>query len=215
MFGRHSQNSHRNHFDFFLDTRIRARVFNSLKVKFPRLEDAEEFYNLTLSNCLNEMEQAPAPREVAAPQSPAVMVDKIVQTTAHKESVEISATSTNIGTCKTFSADIAALISSLDEAQLTELANLSFLKMALKSGIDSNPADFASLSVNAMKKLQEQKKNNLVYKFAFCIAQNRPGSDETFFPLDRMPFGLVEYQIEFFLPPMLCRCDNFVLRTLI
>ena len=55
----------------------------------------------------------------------------------------------------------ADVISSLDEAQLTELANLSFLELALKSGIDSNPADFASLSVNAMKKLQVQKKNNL------------------------------------------------------
>ena len=49
-----------------------------------------------------------------------------------------------------------------------------------------------------MKKLQVQKKNNLVYKFVFCIAKNRPGSDETLFPIDRMPFGLVEYQIEFF-----------------
>jgi len=141
------------------------------------------------------MEQAPAPREAAVPWSPAVMVDKIMQRTAHKESVEISAISTNTAT---FSADVAALISSLDEGQLTELANLSFLEIALKNGIDSNPAYFASLSVNAMKKLQAQKKNNLLYKFAFCIAQNRPGSDKTLFPLDRMPFGLVEYQIEFF-----------------
>ena len=144
------------------------------------------------------MEQASAPRGAAVPQSLSVMVDKITQTTFQEESVEISATTTNSGTCKTFSVDFADVISSLDEAQLTELANLSFLELALKSGIDSNPADFASLSVSAMKKLQVQKKNNLVYKFAFCIAKNRPGSDETLFPMDRMPFGLVEYQIEFF-----------------
>ena len=36
------------------------------------------------------MEQAPAPREAAVPQSPVVMVDKIMQTTAQTESVEIS-----------------------------------------------------------------------------------------------------------------------------
>ena len=144
------------------------------------------------------MEEASVPREAAVPQSPAVMVDKIMQTTAQEDSVEISATTTSIGTCQTFSVDFAAVISSLDDAQLTELANLCFLELALKSGIDSNPADFASLSVNAMKKLQVQKKNNLVYKFVFCIAKNLPGSDETLFPMDRMPFGLVEYQIEFF-----------------
>jgi len=84
------------------------------------------------------------------------MVDKIMQTTAHNQSVEISATSTNTGTCKTFSTDVAALISSLDKGQLTELANLSFLEIAIKNGIVSNPADFALLSVNAMKKLHRK-----------------------------------------------------------
>ena len=134
------------------------------------------------------MEQSSAPRQAAVP----------MQTTSQEESSETSATTTNIGTCKTFCVDFAAVISSLDEAQLTELANLSFLELALRSGIDSNPADFPSLSVNAMKKLQMQKKNNLLYKFAFCIAQNRPASEETLFPMDRVPFGLVEYQLEFF-----------------
>ena len=185
-------------FCIFLDTRIRARVFNSLKVKFPKLEDAEEFYNLTLSSCLNEMEQTPAPRGITVPQSPADMVDKVTQTPAHEESAVMSASTTTIGTCTTVCVDFTAVISSLNEAQLTELANLCFLELALKNGIDSNPADFVSLSVSAMKKLQEQKKNNLVYKFAFCLARNRPGSDKTLFPLDRMPFGLVEYQIDFF-----------------
>ena len=102
------------------------------------------------------MEQASAPREATVPQSPAVMVDKIMETTAQEDSVEISATTTNIGTCQTFSVDFAAVISSLDDAQLTELTNLSFLELKLKSGIDSNPADFASLLVNAMKKCRKR-----------------------------------------------------------
>ncbi|KAJ7371636.1 hypothetical protein OS493_024315 [Desmophyllum pertusum] len=71
-------------------TRIRARVFNSLKGKFPKLEDAEEFYNLTLSSCLLEMEQTSAPRGIAVPQSTAGMVDKVTQTPAHQESATIT-----------------------------------------------------------------------------------------------------------------------------
>ncbi len=39
-----------------LDSRIRRRVFTILKVNFPKLATAEEQYNLTLSNCLEEME---------------------------------------------------------------------------------------------------------------------------------------------------------------
>ena len=94
--------------------------------------------------------------------------------------------------------DLKAAISAVDDATLCDIANTAFLKLALKHGIDTNPADFVSLSITAMKQLQEKRKNNLLYKFAFCIANNRPGSDVPLFPLDRMPFGLVEYQIEFF-----------------
>lgn len=156
-------------FCLFLDTRIQARVFNSLKVKFPKLEDAEEFYNLTLSSCLHDMEQTQAPRGIAVPQSPAGMVDKVMQTPAHQESAVISATTTNIGTCTTSCVDFTAVISSLDEAHLTELANLSFPELAFKNGIDSNPAEFASLSVNAMKKMHERKRTILCSSFLFAL----------------------------------------------
>ena len=74
---------------------------------------------------------------------------------------------------------------------------MSFLKLAIKNAIDTNPADFASQSIRAMRRLQEHGKNNLLYKFAYSIANNRPGSDAALFPLERMPFGLVVYEIEF------------------
>ena len=95
-------------------------------------------------------------------------------------------------------AQVLEFLSSLDDEKLKHIANASFLKLALRVGIDTNPADFASLSVKAMEVLQSHQKNNLLYKFAYCIATTRPGSKEMLFPLNRMPFGLVEYQIEFF-----------------
>jgi len=181
----------------FPDTRIRAGVFNSLKIKFPTIDSAEEFYNLTLSNCLEEME-SPRSRENTASK---IMVDKVVQT--EKASVTENCTSgiRDMEEATTSPTDVKALnttISSLEIGKLQEIANFSFLELANRNGINTNPADFASLSITAMKRLQEHNKNNLVYKFAMCIGSNQPGTDDPLFPLTRMPFGLVEYQMEFF-----------------
>ena len=49
-----------------------------------------------------------------------------------------------------------------------------------------------------MALLKQNNKNSLLYKFAFALCDTKPGTDEPVFPMDRMPFGLVEYQIEFF-----------------
>ncbi|CAH3023178.1 unnamed protein product, partial [Porites evermanni] len=49
-----------------------------------------------------------------------------------------------------------------------------------------------------MKTLKNHIKGNLIYKFAMCIAETRPSTGQSLFPLDRMPSGLVEFQIEFF-----------------
>jgi hypothetical protein len=42
------------------------------------------------------------------------------------------------------------------------------------------------------------KPHDLVHKFTSCIAEKRPDSNVSLMPLDRMPFGLIQYQIEFF-----------------
>ena len=49
-----------------------------------------------------------------------------------------------------------------------------------------------------MQLLKKNNKNNIMYKFALALCKPKPGTDEPVFPMDRMPFGLVEYQIEFF-----------------
>ena len=82
-------------------------------------------------------------------------------------------------------AQVLEFLSSLDDEKLKHIANASFLKLALRVGIDTNPADFESLSVKAMEVLQSHKKTNLSYKFAYCIATTRPGSKEMLFPLNR------------------------------
>ncbi|KAJ7373303.1 hypothetical protein OS493_012894 [Desmophyllum pertusum] len=70
-----------------------------------------------------------------------------------------------------------------------------YLQRATDLGIDSNPGDYASLSIKAMLKLQEKGKPNLVYKWSRCLhnEQGKPSLD-----FNRMPFGLLQYSIEFF-----------------
>ena len=168
-----------NKFFFILDSRIRTRVFTVLKVNFPKLDAAEEHYNLTLSNCLEEMEASAGSAETV--KSPSRLVDKVTQTPALPNT---AASTSGIDVAETISSFDISKITSLESSKLSELANLAFLELATGNGIDTNPADFASLAVEGMKKLKEQKRGNLIYKFAMCIGKNQPGTQQSLFPLD-------------------------------
>ena len=127
-------------------------------------------------------------------ESPRRLVDKVTQTPALQDPVEDSTSSIR---AQTSYLDFR-IISSIEESKLSELENLAFLGLATRNGIDTNPADFATLAVKGMKTLKNHNKGNLIYKFAMCIAKTCPSTGQSLFPLDWMPFGLVEFQIEFF-----------------
>ena len=86
----------------------------------------------------------------------------------------------------------------LNNSDLLELTNKLFLMAASLNGLDTNPSDFVTLVLTSMKVLQEHNKSNVLYKFAYCLGSKKPGTDEPLFPLKRIPFAVVEYQIEFF-----------------
>ena len=79
-----------------------------------------------------------------------------------------------------------------------QIANKLFLSLANEMGWDSNPADFVTLSLEAISTLQKAGNNNLIYKFIQCFGVKRPGTQELLMPIDRMPFGLISYNVEFF-----------------
>ena len=71
-----------------------------------------------------------------------------------------------------------------------------FLKLSIKAGITSNPGNFSSLSIQAMKLLQNRGRSNLVYKFSQMLTDKK--QDNTpLISMDRMPFGLIDYAIQF------------------
>jgi len=90
---------------------------------------------------------------------------------------------------------IVALHPHLHEQDQRRLLNKWFLQQATEVGIDSNLADFATLSLEAMLMLQRNDKPNLVYKWCSCLYndEGKPSLD-----LNRMPLGMLQYIIEFF-----------------
>ena len=67
---------------------------------------------------------------------------------------------------------IVALHPHLHEQDQRRLLNKWFLQQATELGIDSNPADFATLSLEAMLMLQRNGKPNLVYKWCSCLCND-------------------------------------------
>ena len=83
-----------------------------------------------------------------------------------------------------------------DLGERKNVLNNMYLQVANKMGIDTNPADYASMSLAAMVELQNNKKPNLVYKWSQCLTRKSEGKPAL--KMNRMPFGLIQYQIEFF-----------------
>ena len=86
----------------------------------------------------------------------------------------------------------------LDTGDLLEMADEIFNELSTRKCVPVPGSDFVSLSLLAMETLKANEKTNVVYKLAKIIACKRPDSSESLIPLDRMPWGLLQYQIDFF-----------------
>ena len=74
-----------------------------------------------------------------------------------------------------------------------------YFNIAVMEGITSNPKHFITTSIKAMSRLQTEKRVNLVYKFSQMLtALNHFDQSNYLMRLDRMPFGLLDYVIQFF-----------------
>ena len=93
---------------------------------------------------------------------------------------------------------LAKLTKLLPRNELIVCADEIFLHLADLQGETCNPVNYVSLSLEAMKTLSVISKSSLVCKFVHMLGTKRPGSEEPLIPIDRMPFGLIQYQIEFF-----------------
>ena len=184
----------------------------NFRKKFPTLETAEEAYHLTLSSCLEELtlrrprsrakdpethreSQPETPREnqcgTSCQDNPTVHLPDIPSDLK-------KAVFTGLEGVSNLTQMVEKLIRLMDIESITGIANFCFMKLVKNHDIDSNPADFISRSLSAMRLLQVHGKANLLYMFAFCLSEKRPGSEMPIFQIGRMPFGMIEYQLDFF-----------------
>lgn len=76
--------------------------------------------------------------------------------------------------------------------------NECFQVTAEKMGIETNVLNFPHLSLKSMKTLQDLGKTNTIYNLSKVVGELRPDGSGTLIPLKRMPFGMVQYIIDFF-----------------
>ncbi len=143
---------------------MRSRLLNHIKDSFKTREAAKEHYNLTLSGCLEEMDKR---RDIVS-KTPVKLVDKVTQTVSSQQIEDADAQIES-------AFDLNSLVAGMDCAQLNKFSNIAFAELAIRKGINSNPANFAERAVQAMRHHQVNGKNNLLYKFAQCIAIKRNG----------------------------------------
>ena len=101
--------------------------------------------------------------------------------------------------CVTILFDImVSLLDQKDSSDVLDLLDQLYSWIACKKGISSNIRTFLHLSLDAMKRLEDNNKVNLVLKFCQGLAVDRPDKTGPLIPIHRMPFGLLQYCIEFF-----------------
>ena len=187
---------------------VRQRVVVVLKGKFKTVDDAEEEYGLTVESYLSgvDTDQNVDPQPAHLPNHLLSAIDhlgesqlKVVITKAFLKVVNQKSLVIELATksplAKLLGSVTEELYKYLPDVKKELLLNGWFLQHAIERGIDSNPGDFATLSLKAMLALQENGKPNLVYKWCRCL-YNYDGKSSMDF--DRMPFGLIQYCMEFF-----------------
>ena len=83
------------------------------------------------------------------------------------------------------------------ELQLTVLSEL-FSSYLSKTFSLTVPEDFLFYATNAMLRLSDGSRTNVLYNLAKGIGTLRPDKKDSRFPIKQMPMGLVEYLAQFF-----------------
>lgn len=197
-----------------LERSVRQRVVNILRPKFKTIEEAEKGYGLTIDTILdgdflNENSETPT----SMLNTPTFLVSRLSKLTPEqledvvKEGLGLLHPNMLVNVLSEVLLKIQ--LSNLKDVERVTLPMFSALGKEIKIaildklfsdlshsvGLIGNCSNFVNLSIEAMKVLQDAKKHNLVYKWSQCIV----GENGTpLIPLNRMPFGLIEYQLEFF-----------------
>lgn len=195
---------------------VRKQILTFLKQKFATVEDAEAQYGLNVDHYLDspyfkDKENRNDQQGVETPRSSkpslrslnkAEMLQLFSDIIVKLAPVEVTSVLLSylrgLKSLNEIVTTVTTLLHSFTTTKKQEIADSLFSSIATDLKLDSNPHGFVTLSLAAMNRLQQNGKNNLVFKFSQAIAGTRSDAKTPLIELNRMPFGLIEYAIEFF-----------------
>lgn len=184
---------------------IRQQVMCELKRKYKTVSEAEDALGITVECYMEESPGHSAPEERQPLSVSPALLGKMKSLTANQicDLVVEGLASLGRGTRgDSFVSAITGIMFNLFEQKefvdVIAILDKLYTWVACKKGITSNPRSFIQLSLEAMKRLEDNNKVNLVFKFCQGLAQDRPDKSGPLIPIHRMPFGLMQYCMEFF-----------------
>lgn len=186
-------------FYFIPESSICRHVSIDLKKKFKTLDDAEAALGISVQTYIDgspNLPSEPSPSTDDLNLSPSLVQKLSCLSQKHlidliTEGLSLLGTNFNLA---------ELLTNFLNKASVNALNVVEqlYLWLAQKMGISSSVLGFVELSLAAMQRSQANNKVNFVVKFCQCLAIDRPDKSGPLMPIHRMPFGLIQYCIEFF-----------------
>lgn len=200
---------------------------NYLRKKFATVDEAEDAFGITLDSYLSSSpatESSPSNPE----QGPLQLPEKVVEIIEKLTGVQRAMLATHIleklsslhleSTLKKVLPKVLPCLSQMSILELLsalcqiasceallKVADSVFCSLASKAGISGTMSGFVDTACKAMCELEAQNKPNVVYFLCRIIAEKREDGITPIIPLDRMPFGLIQYQLEFFNSTHICQ----------
>ena len=198
-------------------------MVNHLQKKFRTVDEAEDAYGITIDSYLGGPE---AQKENQVPHAgiPEKVMDLVKKLTGCQLSMLATHIMENLAVPVLQStlmkllpkvlpsmclSDVTELLSSLSRIAsrnaLLSVADSLVSGVASKTGLSWNVMGFLDTACRAMCELEAHGKPNVVYFLCRCIAGKKEDGKTPILPLDRMPFGLIQYQLEFFNATHVCQ----------
>lgn len=131
------------------------------------------------------------------------------------QQLSLSAPATSSTGTQTTEQDIAKVIRELmkrlDEHEQLKTISEVFHAYVLVNHSVNIPEDFLGVASQAMAQLKRHNRSNVLYNLAKSMGTLQPDSDNPYFPMTRMPMGLVEYISDFFVSDEIRQVDEYVM----
>ena len=192
-------------FSILLGNSCRTRVVKHLSKEFMSLSDAEESLEIdyvcgTSNPCVPASSTPCHPTVIDEPLSPMLKSAEKTQGSTKADSVGYIV--------KEFLTCFKSMSSRLKKQVLNYLLRIDIIDQGGFEFFDFVHQDFLPISLNAMLTLFHEGKHNIVYNLCECLQKDSNATKRM--PLDRMPYGLIDYNIRFYASPQTrqIRCEE-------